>query len=194
VKRLRHRVFSWLMVLVLVMGIALAAAWARSYWYVYWVSVDKTSNPPDAQHARVGSVRIAFASGSVALTRYTTDTAIDSSNSTYPPPYRLPIGIGWSFGVPNNWGKVGMGHLPAITGKDQYHTTTAESWAFPILPIDGFFLVLAAIWLFAVYRKSRWPREGHCVQCGYDLRATPDRCPECGAIPEKLTSKNLSAG
>jgi hypothetical protein len=42
--------------------------------------------------------------------------------------------------------------------------------------------VLPAMRMVAAVR-ARKRRVGRCHRCGYDLRATPDRCPECGAVP-----------
>jgi hypothetical protein len=42
--------------------------------------------------------------------------------------------------------------------------------------------VVPISWLWLCVRDRRRRRPGCCAACGYDLRATPERCPECGAV------------
>jgi hypothetical protein len=42
--------------------------------------------------------------------------------------------------------------------------------------------IVWTIWIIRAYRRDKKRvREGLCLTCGFDLRESRDRCPECGS-------------
>jgi hypothetical protein len=59
------------------------------------------------------------------------------------------------------------------------------------LPMWLLVLITAAVPaapLLGHLRRRAARRRGCCTSCGYDLRATPDRCPECGTVPMSVAT------
>ncbi|MGD0390879.1 MAG: hypothetical protein ABSC42_18195, partial [Tepidisphaeraceae bacterium] len=102
---------------------------------------------------------------------------------------RVPRSLGFGFYKGTEYDWRGNPALPSPNLADPRYQR--ESFTTLILPDWAFMAMLsiAPIWLsFQIGRRLRataYLGRNACVQCGYDLRATPDRCPECGTIPDK---------
>jgi hypothetical protein len=59
-------------------------------------------------------------------------------------------------------------------------TLPYDAWTVPYWAMAAAAGVVPALWISAVVRRIHRRRQGRCMACGYDLRASTDRCPECG--------------
>lgn len=78
------------------------------------------------------------------------------------------------------WNSAGFSFYSRPAWRRQLYTTTAVLIPRWVIVAGLGFSLLLAIWIARPCLKP--PAAGLCRKCGYDLRATPDRCPECGTI------------
>ena len=153
-----RRLFTALSGLSLLLFLAVAVLWVRSYWVADWLQI---GNPQRATvlHSSRGVVRFAKAEFYVGgediaaeFRHWTTATA--------------PLGIGYT------------------------EASTPQTWQWWVdVPLWVVAIFFAAISLLTgrpalmSLRRHRRRRASLCPRCGYDLRASPGRCPECGTTP-----------
>lgn len=172
----------------LLLCIAAVVLWVRSYWGSDFVSRQRlVRNEPMIQESR--SQQLLWVRGEIRW--------IDTDHHYYPRgqvPGELSPAPGWWYGYGRLgqrhsgweiregrgvWGQLGFksyldGMITSWSDENE-QVTTAPAW----LPVAIF-----GMWPLA--RLVGWARRrrrfgaGRCAGCGYDLRATPQRCPECG--------------
>lgn len=165
---LRHLLCRATVILLIVAEAGLAALWIRSN------SFEETFCWTSLSEEAATEVRIVFFSG-----RWSTEVSTHTGLSRL---WRWTEGLGWrtKYQAPDvrspwYWGIVDLRYFA--------HNGPRLHLRGLIVPLWIPMLLLAFPKVVSTYRtreRRRRLRRGLCIHCGYDLRASPGRCPECG--------------
>jgi hypothetical protein len=182
---MKRRLLNLLTGLSLLLCVAAVVLWVRSYWTSDFV----THRRPAARGGGFDVTEWAIWTGkgrvSVARLRFDGARVLVLGDSGWEPNQRS--GWGWTnhdpvppedeITTPIRTSRYGFGYgWEAPTGSRRHGYAAA---LFPLwLPA----MILAAPLVKGVIRRFCRRPAGQCESCGYDLRATPGRCPECGGV------------
>ena len=185
---MRRRLFNLAAAVSLGMMLAAVAMWVWSYWRVAelrrqrWkdCSVDTFYVLSGSGGCRIGTVSVA--SNDTAQSFLPKVPHLSGWQASSEPGALAVSGVGLSRGA---WSEGSMTYT--------VWTMRVPDWMI-LLPTT----VLPSWWTIAMWKRwrshLRWVRRGRCTTCGYDLRATPDRCPECGTTVQRGPRGLLNSG
>lgn len=174
--------------LILLAGVV--TAWVRGQWGWERVGVMRVAVDQDAY--REWQVRVDWSNGGIGILVERDDAVGQHVRAA-----GLPEGVRWKghYSMMNMLARSG-GYKVDVHGASRWVTKATEGgvgWIechatygsvfFPCWMGVLVFGVMPA-WRGVVWSRERrrraLRRQGRCIRCGYDLRATPGRCPECG--------------
>jgi len=177
-----RRLFNLLTLLSLLLCALLVALWVRSHWYDSFL---KREAPVDERHLNL--VWSIGTSPGLIRTSYNVETLNpafrrDTSEwSWFDSSHEEPVNdvVGVPLPVPTLPNRLGFYLMIGESkGSYRYTTVTVPFWSLTLIAA-----MPALIVNHGRLRRRRLKHRNLCPNCGYDLRATPHRCPECGATP-----------
>jgi hypothetical protein len=190
VRRLPRTLLHVLTVLSAVLFVATVALWVRSYVATEWFVYQRT----DSVNRRWWHFTFVSNSGLIYISRPSHDFNAIGLAERHRKDRGDPDGF-WYLRQPpeSHWGRTRFGFKFVLS--DVSYDSSGRS-NFPRAYIPYWFValmtaVLPCAWWGRRRQRRKRRREHRCLCCGYDLRATPERCPECGAIAnEKVAGRN----
>jgi hypothetical protein len=187
----KRRLFNLAAAVSVGMMLAMVVLWVRSWWALDGLGLDRPNHV---------SYSLASSQGHLRLERGVGDP-FGAPGGLYrlsAPPVPL---LGFGGAPPSISKRLGFEYLdgkqgPFFTKEGRQFFIRVRSQTIPywfVLMLAGSCATL--FWLPAYRRRVRRVRtaRGLCPRCGYDLRATPERCPECGTAAGTPSSSSGQA-
>jgi hypothetical protein len=152
------------------LALTIVILWIRGYWTTDWMLL-VSGRTVTRVESSVGTLQVVF-----EIAKYDRpgrQPSVRCGSHFVPPPSTWMV-----FRDEADWEFAGAWHFYLESDMDYLHIWGIPPWQ-ALLPA----LVLPSAKVGLLIRRRRRKIQGCCPVCGYDLRATPDRCPECGAIP-----------
>jgi hypothetical protein len=176
-----RRLFTFFSVLSLLLCLATIVLWLRSYRVRDMVSFAKAGGNSHMAQSILGRVHVQTTFGNstggfhYAADRLSPQAIWNGGMSRY------PVNTEWHFGFV--WQSYSRRHMP-LWGNATNLITRHRLIVVPYWSVSVLLAVLPGVWVVGRLRRRDRVEFGHCRQCGYDLRASPERCPECATAIE----------
>jgi hypothetical protein len=185
-----RRLLTLLTLLSLMLCAAVVAMWVRSYFWIDDLGVSTVAKSAEFRRDRQFQFETDGGGAEWVITTYefNSSDAIGEAEFTRPASTTVWRNVFESTYDSAVWRGDWVGgfwyrhdqHQPGKPGM----SFRSESFRTPfwfLLAVASVPLVVRAMVFLRTSRRLQVARVGHCVRCGYDLRATPGRCPECGS-------------
>ena len=185
---MRRAISTFLFALSLLLTTVLVAMWARSYFILDEWSRVSPDNRTKAVCSYQGALHLIQCGTTSSPRPLTWDSQAIPPRSHRGNLHGYAVAT-WERGgfaqlayPPANRIRPATGPILTVVGLLAPWLTVAPSRVY-VIPYWAMTLVAAIPllhWTWATLRTARRKRQGLCQACGYDLRASHERCPECG--------------